>query len=124
MSGVFCGGCGEGNLRPDPAGAGRRPVRCDLCEWTADEDALPREWPEEDLPWTKRERKAAGRLFFLWVDLEPGNDAAVSALMKALRLTSMSVAPRVLLELEEKPSDDLLRSLAALRGIRGLRLVP
>lgn len=125
MSGTFCDGCGEGNLLPDPGGAGRSPVRCDLCGWTADEDELSRKWLEDDdVPWTKRERKAAGRLFFLWIDLDPDDDDAVSQVMRLLGVTSMSVAPRVLVELESRPSDDVLRRLAAVRGVTRTWLAP
>jgi hypothetical protein len=125
MSGTFCGGCGEGDLRPNPGGPGRRPVLCDLCGWTADQETLPSEWLEDDgPPATKRERKNAGLLFFLWVDLDPDNDDAVGAVMRILGVTSMSVAPRSLLELGTKPSEDQLARLAGVPGVSGVRLVP
>ena len=125
MSGVYCGGCGEGDLLPDPGGTGRRPVRCDLCGWTADEAELPRKWPADDeAPWTKSERKAAGRLFFLWIDLDPDDDAAVFEIMGLLGLENLSLAPRVLVELGARPSAETLRKLSGVRGVRGVRLVP
>lgn len=123
MSGTFCGGCGEGNLVRDPAGVGKEPVVCDLCAWTADGAELSRQWMEDDdVPWTKRERKAAGRLFFLWLDIDPRHeDEAVSAILRVLKLDGMCVAPRVLLELETPPP---LEKLRAIPGVSGVRLAP
>ena len=124
MSGVFCGGCGEGTLLPDLRGSGRRPVACDLCGWTADAADLPGEWREDDAPWTKRERKQAGRLHFLWVDLDPGDGDAVSGVMQVLGLDGMSVAPRTLVELEARPSDAQLERLRGVPGVTRVWLVP
>lgn len=125
MSGAFCDGCGEGNLVADPAGAGREPVRCDLCGWTADAAELPRKWLEDDgPPWTKRERKAAGRLFFLWIDLDPDDDDAIGGIMKLLGITGMSVSPRSLIELESKPAGETLEKLRAIRGVTRVWMAP
>ena len=124
MSGVYCGGCGEGDLVPDPAGAGARPVVCDLCGWTADGDLLSRKTPAEEEPWTKRERKAAGRLFFLWVDFDPENEAAVDGLLDLLHLGGLSLNTPVLLELGEKPTPETLERLRALPSETRVRLVP
>lgn len=125
MSGIFCDGCGEGDLVPQPGGPGRRPVACDLCGWTADAEDLPRKWSEEDAPaWTKRERKQAGRLFFLWIDLDPRNDEAVSRVMGILGIHGMSVAPRSLVELEDRPSEAVLRSLSEVPGVTRAWVAP
>jgi hypothetical protein len=126
MSGQFCGGCGEGELVDDPAGKGRRPVVCDLCGWTADGADVPRKWPDEDeAPWTKRERKAAGNLFFLWIDVDPRAKDVDFDIMHVLGLTSMmSGGPRLLVELEARPSDAVLAALARLKGVTGVRLAP
>jgi hypothetical protein len=126
MSGQFCGGCGEGELVDDPAGKGRRPVVCDLCGWTADGADVPRKWPMEDeAPWTKRERKAAGTLFFLWVDVDRAAEDVEFGIMDVLELTSLTGGgPRLLIELEAKPSAATLARLAALKGVTGVRLVP
>ena len=58
------------------------------------------------------------------VDLDPENDKAVSAVMRILGVTAMSVAPRVLVELESRPSDDVLRRLAAVPGVTRAWLAP
>lgn len=124
MSGRFCEGCGEGDLRPDPGGAGREPVACDLCGWTGDASRLPFRCLLREEPWTKRARKAAGRLFFLWIDLDaerPGLPAAVSA---ALGLPRLSFASRTLLELETKPGPEQLARVRALQGVARAWLAP
>ncbi len=119
------GGCGEGDLAPDPGGRGSRPVVCDLCGWTADAAVLPRKWLDEDArPWTKRERKKAGRLFFLWIDLDPEDDGAVGDIMKILGLSGMSISDRTLLELETRPTESTLRKLGELRGVTRVWLAP
>src|SRR5687768_9612362 len=105
MSGIFCEGCGEGNLVADPHGSGKRPVTCDLCGWTADAGDLSRKWRDDDgPPWTKRDRKMSGRLFFLWIDLDSNDDTAAYAIVRILNLSGMNVASRVLIELEKEPS--------------------
>ena len=125
MSGQYCGGCGEGDLRRDPAGQGKQPVACDLCGWTADRADLPSEWLEEEPPRTKRARKAAGTLFFLWIDVNPSVKDVVFDIMKVLRLSGMSCGgPRLLVELESKPSEEVLARLAHVKGVTGVRLVP
>lgn len=124
MSGAYCGGCGEGSLLGDPGGKGRRPVVCDLCGWTADGAELPSEWREDEAPWTKRERKRAGTLFFLWIDLDPKEPEVCSDILAILRLDGMMAAPRVLVELEVKPADGTLARLRAVKGVSDVRLVP
>jgi hypothetical protein len=127
MSGVYCGGCGEGELRHDPGGAGRRPVACDICGWTTDKASMPEDaWADDgsEPPRTKRERKKAGLLFFLWVDLDRVDVETAGRVMGVLGVSGMSVASRSLLELAAKPSEDALARLAALPGVRGVRLVP
>lgn len=122
MSGVYCDGCGEGDLLPDPTGKGKQPVACDLCGWKADFSQLPRKIPctgEDDPPWTKRERKAAGKLFFLWVTMDPKKDPTFD-IMDLLGLTSMSSGGGrdTLLELETKPTPEQMEKLAALKGVK------
>jgi hypothetical protein len=126
MSGTFCGGCGEGDLVSDPKGRGSRPVVCDLCGWTADAEELPRKWldDEDAPPWSKRERKKAGLLYFLWVDLDPENDDATDAVIRILGLSGMSLAPRVLIELGTRPSEETLGRLAAVPGVTKVWLAP
>lgn len=126
MSGQFCGGCGEGDLVDDPAGTGRRPVVCDLCGWAADGADVPRQWPADDeAPWTKRERKAAGTLFFLWVDVDRAATEVEFEIMDVLQLRSlMGGGPRLLIELDTRPSAETLARLAALKGVTGVRLAP
>ena len=122
MSGAYCGGCGEGNLVRDSGGDGKRPVRCDLCGWAADGAELPSEWPDEDAPpWTKRERKNAGRLFFVWID---ATEDALDEAMKRLGQTSWSVAPRVLVELESRPTEETLARLRELPGVTRVWMAP
>ncbi len=127
MSGVYCDGCGEGNLLPDAGGKGREPVACDLCGWKADLSDQPRKWMDDDgLPWTKRERKKAGTLFFLWVTLDPAVDEAVFDVMKELGLDGMSSGGGAdsLIELETKPTPEQLKRLSALKGVSKVRLAP
>jgi hypothetical protein len=125
MSGTFCGGCGEGDLRPDPGGAGRRPVACDLCGWQADGALLPRKWLDGDeRPGTKRERKAAGTLFFLWIDLDPDDDDATGSVMELLGLESFSPSPRALVELATRPSEETLATLRKIPGVARAVLAP
>ena len=122
MSGVFCDGCGEGNLLPDASGCGESPVRCDLCGWTADGATLPRKWMDgDDVPWTKRERKQAGTLFFLWID---ATEDALGEAMKRLGQTSWCVAPRVLVELETRPTEEMLARLRDLPGVTRVWMAP
>jgi hypothetical protein len=127
MSGVYCDGCGEGNLRPDPGGTGAEPVACDLCDWKADLALQPRKWMDDDgMPWTKRERKNAGTLFFLWLTLDPRKDDAVFGVLEVLGLDGMSSGggPESLVELEKKPTEDQLRRLAGVDGVLKVRLAP
>lgn len=124
MSGPFCGGCGEGDLLAHPSGAGKRPVVCDLCGWTADGAELPSPWMEDDIPWTKRERKKAGTLCFLWIDLDPKLPDVCSDIMAVLKVDGMRVAPRVLMELDAKPAEATLAKLRAVKGVTDVRLVP
>jgi len=125
MSGAYCDGCGEGSLLPDPAGKGKEPVRCDLCGWTADLRDLPRKWMEEDdIPWTKRQRKREGTLFFLWLHFDPEKGDAVFEVMGILGLNGMTSSAESLVELEAKPSDEQLRRIAAVDGVRKVWLAP
>jgi hypothetical protein len=126
MSGQFCQGCGEGDLVRDPEGKGRVPVRCDLCGWTVDRESLPSEWLEEDVavPWTKRARKAAGTLFFLWIEVDSKVPDVEFEVMRVLGLRGMSGGPRILVELETKPPAETLARLAALKGLTRVHLVP
>lgn len=126
MSGTYCGGCGEGDLRPDPKGRGEEPVACDLCGWKADGALLPRKWMDDDgaAPWTKRERKAAGKLFFLWIDLDSKDDDLVDAVMKTLDLRSLSIAPTTLVELEARPGEETLAALRRIPGVTRAELAP
>ena len=125
MSGQYCGGCGEGDLLGNPGGKGKQPVVCDLCGWTADRADLFSEWFEDGPPRTKRARKAAGTLFFLWIDVDPSVPDVVFAVMKVLKLTGMnSGGTHLLVELGSKPSEDVLARLAQLKGVTGVRLVP
>lgn len=127
MSGMFCDGCGEGDLKPDPNGTGKRPVICDLCGWTADAEELSRKWASDDFggtTWTKRDRKRRGRLFFLWVDFDPGNDDAGTAVMRLLGITAMSVARRTLIELDRAPSAETMRKLGEIPGVTRVWLAP
>jgi hypothetical protein len=122
MSGTFCGGCGEGNLLPDSEGKGKRPVKCDVCGWTADRAELLSEWLDGDNPpWTKRERKEAGRLFFLWIDATgEGLDRA----MRLLGRSSYGVAPHALVELESRPSEEMPARLRDLPGVTRVWMAP
>lgn len=127
MSGVYCDGCGEGNLLHDPGGKGAEPAVCDLCGWTCDLREQPRKWMDDDgIPWTKRERKAAGKLYFLWVTLDPKKDDAVFGVMQALGLESMSSGggEDSLIELETKPSPEVLGKVAKVDGVLRVRLAP
>ncbi len=122
MSGVFCDGCGEGGLLADSGGKGKEPVKCDLCGWTADAAELSRKWMDDDgSPWDKRERKQAGKLFFLWIDAE---EDALTQAMRLLGQTSWSVAPRVLIELESLPTEETLERLRKIRGVTRVWLAP
>jgi hypothetical protein len=125
MSGAFCDGCGEGNLVADRGGAGKSPVKCDLCGWAADLEELPRKWFDDDgPPWTKRQRKAEGRLFFLWIDFVPDAGDAIYDVMHVLEITSMSGGEQVLVELESKPSEATLEKLRGVRGVTRVWLAP
>jgi hypothetical protein len=127
MSGVYCDGCGEGNLLPDPGGKGEEPVACDLCGWKADLREQPRKWMEDDGPtWTKRVRKRAGTLFFLWLTFDPAKGDAVFDVMKILGLDSVSSGGGAdsLIELATKPTEDQFRRLAAIDGVTKVRLAP
>lgn len=124
MSGQYCGGCGEGDLLAHPSGKGKRPVVCDLCGWTADGAELPSQWMEDDIPWTKRERKQAGTLHFLWIDLDPKQPDVCSDIMALLKIDGMMVAPHTLMELETKPTEAVLAKLRAVKGVSDVRLVP
>lgn len=124
MSGAYCEGCGEGNLLPDPGGAGRTPVRCDLCGWTADGAELGSKWMDDEVPWTKRERKEQGKLFFLWIDLDRDEPDCVESIMHLLKLDGMTSSAKTLLELERKPSEETLASLRGVRGVSRVSLVP
>ncbi|HZE95798.1 MAG TPA: hypothetical protein VE981_02110 [Planctomycetota bacterium] len=124
MSGVYCKGCGEGNLLPDPAGQGTGPVICDLCCWVADIAGLPNISLEHGEPRTKRGRKAAGTLYFLWVHDDEGGRRAASGVMDLLEVTVLRSSPVSLVELDRKPSPDVLEKIAALKGVRKVWLVP
>jgi len=125
MSGVFCDGCGEGNLLSDPGGRGAQPVACDLCGWKADLTEQPRKWMEDDgVPWTKRERKKAGTLFFLWLHLDSAKGDAVFQVMDILGIHSMSGSTEALVELEKKPTDEMLERLARVDGVTRIWLAP
>ena len=125
MSGVYCDGCGEGSLLPDPGGVGVEPVVCDLCGWKADLTDQPRKWMDDDgVPWTKRERKKTGTLFFLWLHLDPEKGDAVFQVMEILGLESMSSSGGTLVELETKPSEEALRRIAAVNGVTKVWLAP
>ena len=126
MSGVYCDGCGEGNLVRDPKGRGKEPAACDLCGWKCDLREQPRKIPcDDDTPWTKRERKAAGQLFFLWVTMDPKKDPTFEV-MDALGLTSMSSGggEDTLIELESKPTEEQLEKLKAVKGVKKYWLAP
>jgi hypothetical protein len=127
LSGVSCDGCGEGNLLPDPGGKGEEPVACDLCGLKADLRKQSRKWMDDDgIPWTKRERKKAETLFFLWVTLDPERGDAVFDVMKVLGLDGMSSGGGAdsLIELDTKPTDDQVRRLAAVDGVTKVWLAP
>jgi hypothetical protein len=126
MSGVYCGGCGEGSLRVDPAGTGAKPVVCDLCGWTYDDvRELPREWRVEHEPWTKRQRKKAGKLFFLWVHTDPAAGRAIFDVMGVLGLDSVtSSGTGSLIELDAAPSEETQERLRAVTGVTKVWLVP
>jgi len=125
MSGVYCDGCGEGSLLPEPGGVGAEPVACDLCGWKADLRDQPRKWMEDDdVPWTKRERKKAGTLFFLWLQFDPDRGDAGFQVMEILGLQSMSSSGGTLVELETQPSDEALRKIAAVDGVTKVWLAP
>jgi hypothetical protein len=125
MSGVYCGGCGEGNLLPDPGGKGAEPVACDLCGWKADLRDQPSKWMDDDgVPWTKRERKKAGTLHFLWLHFDPAKDDAVFSVMDILGLNGMSSSAESLVELATKPTEGQLRRIAAVDGVTKVWLAP
>ena len=126
MSGAYCEGCGEGELLGNPGGEGLQPVRCDLCGWTADAAELGRAWlSDEGPPWTKRERKKAGSLFFLWVDVDPKAGEATFDVMHVLGLNGMSGSgSRSLIELETKPAPETLDKLRAVTGVTRVWLAP
>jgi len=127
MSGVSCDGCGEGNLQPDPGGQGAEPAVFDLCGWKCDLREQPRKWMDDDgIPWTKRERKKAGTLFFLWITLDPKKDDAVFGVMEALGLDGMSTGGGrdLLVELEAKPSPEALAKVATVDGALKVWLAP
>jgi hypothetical protein len=125
MSGVVCGGCGEGLLRPDPAGQGADPVICDLCAWKADAALLPRKRIDDNnARWTKRQRKEEGRLFFLWLRFDHDEPEVAFAIMKVLGIREMHTPESSLMELKEKPTEDQLKRLAAIPGVREVRLAP
>lgn len=127
MSGVYCDGCGEGSLLPDPGGKGKQPVACDLCGWKADLVEQPRKIPcDDEEPWTKRERKNAGKLFFLWIRFDPKIDDAVFGAMEVLGLDSMSSGggDDSLVELEKKPTDEQMERLLKVKGVKKVRLAP
>ena len=127
MSGVYCGGCGEGDLVKDPAGAGPAPVICELCGWTdPDVTQIPFESRiEDDEPWTKRQRKAAGRLHFLWIDFAPGEHRGTFGAMEVLGLRGLtSSGRRALVELERRPSDETLERLRAVTGVVKAWIIP
>ncbi len=79
---------------------------------------------EDDIPWTKRERKKAGTLCFLWIDLDPKLPDVCSDIMAVLKVDGMRVAPRVLMELDAKPAEATLAKLRAVKGVTDVRLVP
>lgn len=123
----MCDGCGEGNLVGDPAGTGPRPVVCDLCGWKApDILALPRKTLAHPRPFTKRERKKAGKLFFLWLDLDPKVEGVSFDVMDVLELNGMSRRgnERALIELEKRPSEDTLERLRGVKGVTGVFQAP
>jgi hypothetical protein len=126
MSGTFCEGCGEGDLVADPTGAGERAVVCDLCGWKApDLLALPRKWLADPEPFTKRDRKRAGKLFFLWLDLDPDAEDVAFDVMDVLELKGMGgTGARALIELERRPSEPTLERLRAVKGVRDVFLAP
>ena len=125
MSGVYCGGCGEGNLLPDPGGKGSEPVACDLCGWKADLRDQPSKWMDDDgVPWTKRERKKSGALHFLWLHFDPAKGDAVFSVMEILGLNGMSSSAESLVELDAKPTDDQLRRISAVDGVTKVWLAP
>jgi hypothetical protein len=125
MSGVYCDGCGEGTLLADPGGKGAEPVACDLCGWKADLRDQPRKRMGDDgVPWTKRARKKAGTLHFLWLDLDLAKGDAVSSVMEILGLDGMSSSAESLVELEARPTEDQLRRIAAVDGVTRVWLAP
>jgi hypothetical protein len=125
MSGVYCGGCGEGNLLPELSGKGADPVVCDLCAWKADASLLPqRRIADDAAPWTKRQRKEEGRLFFLWLLFDHEEPEVAFSIMKVLGLREMHTSASSLMELGKKPTEEQLRKLAAIPGVHGVRLAP
>jgi hypothetical protein len=125
MSGVYCGGCREGHLLPDPSGKGADPVVCDLCAWKADAAQLPQmRLAEEGASWTKRQRKEEGRLFFLWLLFDHEEPGVAFAIMKVLGVREMHTSASSLMELEKRPTDGQLRNLGAIPGVHGVRLAP
>lgn len=75
-------------------------------------------------PWTKRERKLRGGLYFLWVQFDPDDLDAAFAVIRVLGLKSMHSSASSLIELDQRPSEQQLRWLGQIDGVREVRLAP